>query len=411
MSENEVEVNGSATKVGRRRLKFILYFLAWFILSNPIATISVADNGNIFNKGWNKMISNHEEHQIIRQIDEKFDRDIVVVAWSPDGKSIVSNSLSGQVTIWDAASLSIRHQLDQGSKGGGKDNITFSPDSQLFASGLKTVNIWNVNDWSLKAILIAPHVTQGIPQRIGIESIRFSPDGRMLVVIYTGEKQIVIAYRVADGKIVWTYEPKRTLSRQRKSSPRLATPLVFTPDGKNVIFCTGEYGGDDVNLRQLSRILILDAQSGEFLRSIDDIHAMSPTALAMSPDGKWVATGTNTGAKSQTANRTAHTTVTIDNKDPVRIWNLETGKLVKELPVYSSVLYLTFSRDGKYLFGSKSEAHTHLTLAVWDVESGKMVQDIRSNPVPLSLAVSPDGKRMAAACQAMLSIYEVKTSK
>jgi len=365
-------------------IKITLYFLAGLILSNLMATKTVADNWNIFNKGRNEMKTNNEERQIIRLIDEKFNRDIVAVAWSPDGKSIATNNLFGQVTIWDAASLSIRHQLDQGSKGSGKDNITFSPDSQFLASGLKTVNVWNVNDGSLKATLIAPHVTLGKPQRINIETLRFSPDGKMLVVAYTGRKQIVIAYRVADGKIVWTYEPKRVLVTQLKSSPLITTPFVFTPDGKNVIFCSWEPGGDDVNLRQLSRILILNAETGELLRSIDDIHVMGPTALAISPDGKWVATGTNTGVKEQTANETAHTTVTVDNKDPVRIWNLETGKLIRELPVYSTILYLVFSRDGKYLFGSKSQAHTHLTLAVWDVEGtsnpGRWFRRLRATP-------------------------------
>jgi WD40 repeat protein len=220
----------------------------------------------------------------------------------------------------------------------------------------------------------------------------------------------VIAYRIADGKIAWTYEPQRIIERTIMA-PLLTTPIVFTPDGKHVFLGTGEHGGPDVNLRRLSRILILDAKSGKFLRSIDGIHMDSPTALALSSDGKWVATGTSTGVKDQTTNLKTHQTVTFDNNDPVRIWNMETGKLVREFPVHSRVWSLAFSRDGKYLFGAKSDINTHLTLVVWDVESGKMVQEIRSYPGPMSLAVSPDGKRIAAACQNKLSIYEITTSQ
>lgn len=354
----------------------------------------------------NEMTTNNEERQIIRLIAEKSNKDIHAVAWSPDGKSIATTGVSRQVAIWDSASLSIRHQLDQGSKGYGLDNITFSPDSQYLASGLNIVNVWKVADGTLKITLIAPHITPDIPQDTGIESLRFSPDGKMLVVAYTGEKQIVIAYRVADGKIVWTYEPQRVIGK-----PFLSTPLACTPDAKYILLGTMERGGDDVNLRILCRIMLLDAKSGEFLRSIDGIHVEAPTALALSPDGKWVATGTLTGSKRQTVNRTARRVVTVDNKDPVRVWNLETGTLVRELPVYSGVRYLAFSRNGKYLFGAKDEIHTHLTLAVWDVASGKMVQEIRSNPAPMSLAVSPDGKWIAAHCQARMSIYEITTGK
>jgi WD40 repeat protein len=261
--------------------------------------------------------------------------------------------------------------------------------------------------WEREGKYICPlysHITPGIPQAIDVKALRFSPDGRMLIVAYKGVWQIVIAYWIADGKIAWTYEPQRTIG-----GPLLTTPLVFTPDGKSVVLATGERGGPDFNLRHLSRILFLDAASGEFLRSIDDIHVSHPRALALSRDGKWVATGTETGTKSQTTNLKTHQTVTLDNKDPVRIWDMETGKLARELPVHSYVWSLAFSGDGKYLFGAKSQIHTRLTMAVWDVESGKMVQEIRNTHTPLGLAVSPDGKRIAAACQDKLSIYEIMT--
>jgi WD40 repeat protein len=306
------------------------------------------------------------------------------------------------VTIWDSVSLSIRHQLNQGVRDWGGGNITFSPDSKYLASGLGAVKVWNVADGTLQTTLIAPHITTHKPQYRGIESLCYSPDGRMLVVVYTGDKQIVIAYRIADGKVAWTYEPQLTLEPKRtKGSSLLTTPLVFTPDGKRVIFSTGEWSGYDVNLKWLSRILLLDAESGEFLRSIDDIHMNSPTALALSHDGKWVATGTSTGERYQRTNRETHQVVTFENKDPVRIWNVATGKLVRELPVHSRVWSLAFSQDGKYLFGATRDIN------VWDTESGKMVQVIKSNPEPMSLALSPDGKRLAAACQSKLSIYEI----
>ena len=344
---------------------------------------------------------NDEKRQIIRLINEKSVNNSAV-DWSPDGKSIATAGYPMQVTIWDSVSLSIRHQLNQGIRDWGGDSITFSPDSHYLASGLGAVNVWNVANATLQATLIAPQITPHKPQYRSIESLRFSPDGKMLVVVYTGDKQIVIAYRIADGKVAWTYEPQLTLEPQRiKGTPLLTTPLVFTPDGKRVIFSTGEWSGYDVNLKWLSRILLLDAESGKFLRSIDDIHMNHPTALALSRDGKWVATGTSTGEKYQRTNKKTHQVVTFNNQDPVRIWSVETGNLVKELPVNSRVWSLAFSQDGKYLFGATRNIN------VWDVKSGSMVQEIRSNPEPMNLAISPDGKRLAAACQNKLSIYEL----
>jgi WD40 repeat protein len=343
----------------------------------------------------------HEERQIIRRINEKL-VDNSAVDWSPDGKLIATAGDPMQVIIWDSVSLSIRHQLNKGIIDWNGHSINFSPDSQLLASGLGPVNVFNVADGTLRATLNAPDITPQRPQYRGIESLRFSPNGKMLVVVYTGDKRIVIAYRVSDGKVAWTYEPKLTLTPQRiKRSPLLTTPLVFTPDGKRVIFCTGEWGGSDANLKWLSRILLLDAESGEFLRSIDDIHMYHPTALAISRDGKWVATGTSTGDRYWHTDKKTNQVVTFDNTDPVRIWNIETGNLVRELPVHSRVWSLVFSQDGKYLFGATRDIN------VWDVESGEMVQVIKSNPEPMSLALSPDGKWLAASCQNKLSIYKI----
>ena len=348
---------------------------------------------------------NYRERQVIRLIKEKSVANSAV-DWSPDGKSIATAGDPMQVTIWDSVSLAIRHQLNQGVRDWGGDSINFSPDSQYLASGLGAVNVWNVADGTLKATLIAPHIIAHKPQYRGIESLRFSPDGSKLVVVYTGDKQIVIAYRIVDGNVAWTYEPKLTLEPQRfMKSPLLTTPLVFTPDGKRVLFCTGEWSGHDAKLKLLSRILLLDAESGELLRSIDDIHMNDATALAISRDGKWVATGTSTGERYEYTDKKTNQVVTFDNEDPVRIWNVETGKLDKELPVHSRVWSLAFSKDGKYLFG------TTRNINVWDVESGGMVQEIRSNPEPMSLALSPDGKRLAASCQNKLSIYELMNFK
>ncbi len=343
----------------------------------------------------------YEEHKIIRRVNER-SVDNSVVDWSPDGKSIATAGDLRHVTIWNSVSLSVRHQLNQDYNSQEVYNIAFSPDSQYLASGLGAVKVWKVADGTLQATLIAPHIKLHKPQYRGIESLRFSPDGRMLVVVYTGDKRTVIAYRIADGQVAWTYEPKLTLEPQRiKGSPLLTTPLVFTPDGKRVIFCTGEWGGYDVNLKWLSRIILLDAESGEFLRSIDDIHMYHPTALALSRDGKWVATGTSTGDKYWRTDKKTNQAITFDNNDPIRIWNVETGELVKELPVHSRVWSLVFSGNGKYLFGATRDIN------VWDTESGKMVQEIKSSPEPMSLAISPDGKRLAAACQNKLSIYEI----
>jgi WD40 repeat protein len=388
-----------------------LYFLAVLVLNITIATKAFAYSENIFSKAWHAMTKSKVLRLIdtVKYKDNKKFQDMTAVAWSPDGRWIATTGFS-RVTIWDAATLSIRHDLEQEDKGSALNNITFSPDSKYLASGVKSVSIWKVTDGTLVTSLIAPHVTPD-PPYTDIRSLRFSPDGKMLMIAYRiGLKCMVSAYRTKDWQLAWTYEPQDILEPPNGlTTPNITPSLAFTPDSKNVILGTGEEGTENVNFKRMSRVLILDAQSGKLLRSIDDIHVLEPTALTVSPNGKLVATGTCTGQREQRANEKANQMVTVENKDPVRIWNLETGKLVRELPVHYEVNYLTFSKDGKYLFGALSVYSTSIRLIVWDVASGKIVQEVKENTVPMVLALSPDGKKLAEAALSRLSIYQITT--
>ncbi len=333
---------------------------------------------------------------------------INAIAWSPDGRKIATaDDSNSRVTVWDSESLMVIRELDQGSKGLGHNHVAFSADGRYLASGLGIVNVWDTATWKPLTKLVAPHITPDIPQYVGVRSLAFTLDGRSLVVVYDGSKQIVIAFQVPEGKIAWSHEPKPTIG-----SPLLTTPIVFSPDGQLIVLGTGERGwsagGDPL---RLSKILILDANSGALRNSVDRVHTDSPTALAISRDGKWIATGTSTGTTDQTRNiKTGRTTV-FENKDPIRIWELASGKLVKEVPISSRVWTLAFSANGKYLVSSRSDINEHMTLAVSRLDSGAMLQQLKVWPVPLGLAVNPDGKRIGVAASNQLLIFEFLSDK
>jgi WD40 repeat protein len=313
-------------------------------------------------------------------------------SWSPDGAKIAASSISPETDIFRASTLSVAKILDGGPKGlaaGSQHSVAFSADGRLLVSGALIAAVWDTASWQQKLQLIGP--SAAAVQPFGIHSIVFSPDQQFVVVAYQapGHPGVpVVAYRRTDGTVAWTHHLTPTIGR-----PAICTPLVTSTARNEIAFGTREgtpdVGGDK---RKLARLVILDAVSGIMVRSIDRIHADGPTALAISNDGQWFATATVTG-------RIERRETTVENKDPVRIWNVLSGALVKELAVHTEVRTLEFSPDGRYLVGSVSESREYSNLRIWNVDTGAVVQVLRTPREvgsAFGLAFSPDGGRLAA---------------
>lgn len=141
------------------------------------------------------------------------------------------------------------------------------------------------------------------------------------------------------------------------------------------------------------KLVWCDVTTGELVRTVE-AHAKWIRRVAASPDGKLVASAAD---------------------DMVcRVWDAETGKLVRELrghrertpQNFGSMLHaLTFSPDGKLLATGDKVAH----VVVWDVETGRelgacdapvmytwdKVQRLHSIGGVRSLAFSPDNRWLA----------------
>jgi WD40 repeat protein len=321
-------------------------------------------------------------------------------SWSSDGAEIAASGPSPETDIFRASTLSVAKKLDGGPKGfagGSQHSVAFSADGRLLVSGPLIATVWDTASWQQKLQLIGPSRTA--PQPFGIQSIIFSPDQQFIVVAYqsSGHPGVpVVAYRIADGSVAWTYHLKVTIGL-----PSIRTPLV-TSIARNEIALGTREGTSDVgsDKRKLSRLVILDALSGTMVRSIEDIHTDSPTALAISNDGQWFATATVTG-------RIERTYTTRENKDPVRIWSVVSGERVKELAVHTEVSALAFSLDGRYLVGSVAESPGHSNLRVWNVDTGAVVQVLRTPRevgTAFGLAFSPDGGRLVAVGQGIATL-------
>jgi WD40 repeat protein len=242
------------------------------------------------------------------------------IAFSPDGGRI-AGAAGKVVRIWDAATGKVLAEWD-----GPHEPITtlaFSPDGATLASAARTgmeVWLWRVADG--EPVLLIPDALDGC----AVESLAFHPAGNLLAVggvdwLATGG---------SDGAVcLWDASERCEIATFVEGS----TALAFNPAGDRLACST---------LTQ--SICIWDVTSKDLITELLG-HDGPVTCLAYSPDGKWLASGSDD-----------HT---------LRLWDdhgVERGMLVVE----SRVTAVAFSPDGQYVY----TAHANTTcgkLAVADL--------------------------------------------
>ena len=176
------------------------------------------------------------------------------------------------------------------------------------------------------------------------EGLAISPDSQQVAVAAGTD---VVVLNMLDGR--WLFDTE---------APSNIEGVAFSHDGTHVV--AGGYGGLKVwNLRRDSELSILD--DGRYVG-----------AFAVSPDSTLIATA--------------------GGKDPIRVWELESSKLLCTL-ADSNVFDMTFSPAGNIL----ASVGDHETIKLWDIDTGmKMKEFIGHDGATRRVAFSPDGLLLAS---------------
>jgi WD40 repeat protein len=198
---------------------------------------------------------------------------VTSLEWSPDGGRVVSGSWDGSVRVWDTASGDEVATL-KGHTGGVED-VAWSPDGVLLASGSgdRTIRLWEAATHKR----IATFRGHGY----GVTAVCFSPDGTRLVsgsgtyVEYPvrEEEDALLLWDVASHRSVATLVGHRNVVRA----------VAFSPGGGRVIS-----GSDDWTVR------LFDAVSGVQLGDLIG-HRGPVRGVAYGPGGSRIVSGSSDG--------------------------------------------------------------------------------------------------------------------
>jgi RNA polymerase sigma factor (sigma-70 family) len=249
-------------------------------------------------------------------------RGTCAVVYSRDGKLLATVDDGGMsVRILDEVSRKELRRLDHPGSGNFQ-SLAFSPDGKTLATGENrlfgtdfegVIGLWDVTTGKELRVLRG--------HRTRVESVAFSPDGKTLVS--GGEREAALRlWDVATGKEL----------RQLQGHQHYIQKVAFSADGA-ILASAG-----------VRTIRLWEPATGKELRTIDG--GLSVHSLALSPDGRMVAAGTE------------------DNGPIIRLWEVETGQEVRRWTGHRNLVRaLAFAPDGKTLASGGYDA---LAL-VWDV--------------------------------------------
>jgi WD40 repeat protein len=262
-----------------------------------------------------------------RKIVEQFHHPVgaTSLAFGPDGTRLYSGGYDGTVRDWNLRSRGLA-QTFNGPRGT-VWTIDVSPDGKrLAAAGEdKLIRIWTLGQ-SRPPMLLRGHT-------LNIWDIHFSPDGKRLA---SGSfDHLVKLWDVGSGKLL------KTLAGHQEA----VVGLDYSPDGK--LLATG---GDDSTAR------FWRASDGAPLRTIDNGRHVDKVAI--SPDGKWLATGGH--ARGAVGTLWHEVTGGGGDGEAVRLWRINDGAMVAALPHPDDVIFVAFSRDGRWLVTSGEDRRFRL---------------------------------------------------
>jgi WD40 repeat protein len=277
----------------------------------------------------NKGLDFREKNRLIGHNDA-----VNSIAFSPDGKTIVSGSDDKTIKLWTKEGKLLQTFNDTSKV----TSLAFSPDGQTIISGSddKTIKLWSKEGKPLQTL---KNHTQTI------KSVAVSKDG----LIASGSDDNTIKLRSKEGKLLHTL----------KGHTGAVKSVAFSTDGNIIISASAD------------NTIKLWSKEGKLLQTLKN-HTQTLKSVAVSKDGL-IASGSDDN------------TIKLRSKE---------GKLLHTLKGHTgAVKSVAFSTDGNIIISASADN----TIKLWSKE-GKLLQTLSGHAGEInSVAFSTDGNTIASA--------------
>ena len=276
-------------------------------------------------------------------------------AFAPDGRHVITGGQDGLVRSWQTRTGRATGEVRLSS---GLESVNFSPDGKMVVVASERSKTAYVLDFAT-----------------GDEIRRLAHDNEVRQACFSSNGQQILTASLDKTARLWDLATGRELRRFGGQSEGLLT-AAFSPDSRFVFA-----GSSDKTAR------LWDAITGSELRIFDGStepsdgpqlvlqtgHADTCTALALSPDERYVASGGVDGW--------------------IRLWDAQSGMEIRQYPPTSNTSVtqsIHFTPDGRFVLVGGGTAR------LLEVANGRMARRYEDAGVTWS-ALSPDGRLVAVA--------------
>ena len=264
----------------------------------------------------------------------------------PDSTRALCKTIDGQLRVIDLQSDQVLQTFAEG--GGACDADTpmgITPDGQFAITGQErdaAIGVWNINTGQLT------HTLPG--HKESIRGLTITADSKRVITAGGADKTVK----------VWDLQTRECLFTL-PGDYSYWYPVTVTPDNQHAISPSNLDG----------RVLgMWNLINGNLVKSFI-AHESSVTSLALTPNGRYLAS----------ASRDA----------TVRVWDMETAQLLHTLRHSQPVILLAVTKDGRRIISVETSG----ILRVWDLETGKFLSALDNNRGYRDvryLNVSPDNR-------------------
>ena len=373
---------------------------------------------------------------------------------SSDGRWALANAGQNIINIWDLETGQLIRNWESGFQQ--PSRLAISPDGHLGVTGHffgGEIAVWDLITGEALLVLAGENTIQelkfsaGSDQLIstdggtlrlwslknGAEMRRFETEGRARDVVYSPDGSKAVSVELTGELYVWDFKTGEML--HRIELPDFGWNVVFTPDGKSAIVTL--FNGD---------VIQYDLSSGDEIKRFGGeseadghISGQPVDAIAVSPDGKTVLTGSQNNDELNLPGRTlilwdsesgeqlvafetAAMFFTVDispaggtalsggSDNNMTLWDLETGEILREFEGHEGFVWdLAYSPDGKTALSASWDN----TLILWDLASGEIIHRLLGHQDNVrNVAFHPDGRTaVSGSSDNTLILWDLQTGE